>query len=407
MAVPNKEPLPKIFELTFDEMEPIFDWLSLNDLIAVGKTCKRMQKEVGTHLQYTYPSTKVVCGTDGLYIHKMNVDYFSAYVQKMAIWCGNPAQYDVIASHKFESLKQIDLFYTSLNEASIMSIKSILDEVEVVNLHHCNTEDEFSNAFLERCTKMNRLYIEINLRTNTIIGANNNWLLKKYPKLEYFGLETSKQTHQIEELNIFLEQNPSIKSFTINSDLLCAHKQALLEANIKLDILTIKVQSSTQSQNILNILNELQMHNFCQQLFLFFEHFVIDEQMINQMAPLTSLTELHLNDASGILDKNLLAQTLMNMERLKIHFTFSDDILPFIRYTVKLSMLTIDWLGRGKQNENGVLDLFALNKEREKLYRARKVTVYVNEFNYLETKHANMQVDLNLIQLKRKDSNNF
>lgn len=51
-----------------------------------------------------------------------------------------------------------------------------------------------------------------------------------------------------------------------------------------------------------------------------------------------------------------------------------------------------------------VIDLHALNKEREKLPDAQKITPYIEEDNYLATKWAFGETDFGLIRMKKHTS---
>lgn len=55
--------------------------------------------------------------------------------------------------------------------------------------------------------------------------------------------------------------------------------------------------------------------------------------------------------------------------------------------------------------KKNILDIAALNKERQKLVDVRRVTIYMGENIYLAMKWATKQQEFNLIQIKRIDSN--
>lgn len=59
---------------------------------------------------------------------------------------------------------------------------------------------------------------------------------------------------------------------------------------------------------------------------------------------------------------------------------------------------------RNKKRKNITIDLQQLNKVRDKMLEARKVTIYVEEDIFLASKWAVKDTDLDLIRLMRKES---
>ena len=58
-AAQNAEPLPDIFKLDVDCFQEIFDYLSILDMVSMGRTCKRMQKVAGDWFLRTYSDHKL------------------------------------------------------------------------------------------------------------------------------------------------------------------------------------------------------------------------------------------------------------------------------------------------------------------------------------------------------------
>lgn len=392
----------KIFKLDFDALEAVFDFLPLKDLIAVGRSCEDMQKFVGNCIMLKYRSNQTICTGNGILMNNININDFSKFVRNLTIWLGGLEIYRWINASSFESVEQINLFYVPLTTTGC--IMNMLSVIKTIELHHCTTEDDFYDTFLKFCANLQRIWIKQRLVRNTVIGANNNWMLRRYPELKHIGLELTKEMPEINELVTFLQHNPGITSFSVNSDLFCANMSAFLASNIKLDVLIVKVQNSRSYniQSLLNNLIELQTHNLFRRLGLVFEHFVINEEMVNQMASLANLTELHINDASNIININALVQNLVGLKRVVFRFIFMDELLPFIRYSTNLMEATVKLLGSGVHFENGFLNLMRLNHEREMLEGAHKVAIYVTDEIYIGAK--TVQVDSSLIELKRLES---
>lgn len=63
---PNDE-RPRIFKLNIDCFDEIFDYLSTEDLLGIGQTCKMMQQVVGEYFKKNYTAASMFGGNDGIY----------------------------------------------------------------------------------------------------------------------------------------------------------------------------------------------------------------------------------------------------------------------------------------------------------------------------------------------------
>lgn len=110
---------------------------------------------------------------------------------------------------------------------------------------------------------------------------------------------------------------------------------------------------------------------------------------------LETLEELKISNIKKIAD---LASIKTNLKRLEFVSADFNDIMPFIRESVEMRTIKIEYFF------DCSIDLLKLNKEREKLQNAHKITMYVDERTYLDTKWAMKETNFGLIRLKRIDS---
>lgn len=75
-------------------------------------------------------------------------------------------------------------------------------------------------------------------------------------------------------------------------------------------------------------------------------------------------------------------------------------LMPFIRNSKKLKEIKMEYF----RNDEGDIDPVTMNIEREKLNGAHKVTIYVEEKDYLMIKWKYNKTDFGLIEIKRNDS---
>lgn len=78
-AAENQQILPDIFKLKIDHFEELFDWLSLDDMLKLAATCKRMQRIVGYCCRNMYSNFEVTCKDDGAYIELIKLDKMDGF----------------------------------------------------------------------------------------------------------------------------------------------------------------------------------------------------------------------------------------------------------------------------------------------------------------------------------------
>lgn len=241
----NDQPQAEIFNLKMDHFEKFFDWLSVKDLIALGLTCKRMQRYVGYCLKTNYFFIDNVKSTgDGVYLQNAN-DYpgielngLSSYLKELP-FADSEINMPCMKDH-FKYLTKLYLNNVVLTTFGISLIKPILGQLETLKLlftKFLSKKQEFYASFLQHCTNIKRLHIVAESGV-PIIGVDNSWLQRKYPKLEHFEVITLKR-HEISELKVFFELNAHLKSFTTNEQIILANQNAFIHTELELDALNV------------------------------------------------------------------------------------------------------------------------------------------------------------------------
>lgn len=328
---------PNVFKLNRDTFEPIFELLSWEDLISFSHSCKHLRNSVGEYFRFKFGSRDVICTEDGVCIKvdglNTRINHLSAYIPRMTIWFGSLRKYDFVRNTNFESLQQLKLYYTSLDET--IANTNIAHVVNNLELNECNCKNEFFETFLQLFTAVSRLSIERHSATNTVIGTDNQWMCRHYPTLEHLGLQLNRST-SMPELPLFIERNPNISSVTLNSGLFNANTNRFMQTNIHLDVLMIKIQNSKAPggnddiNDMIDALRMLNMRQFYRTLVLIFEYVIIDRLLIQKMASLPGLTELMVNDACDVLDRIELIQQIPSLRKITFDFASREDVLPFV-----------------------------------------------------------------------------
>lgn len=96
-------------------------------------------------------------------------------------------------------------------------------------------------------------------------------------------------------------------------------------------------------------------------------------------------------------DFELIAKSFPILERVVFVIIKSEMIKTFIKHSANLQAIVSYHLVDN-------LNLLSLNEEREKRFRARKITIHLKENEYLSTKWSNGSTNLEFITLRRFES---
>lgn len=424
------KPMPAIFKLNVDCFHEIFDWLSQSDLIAVGQTCKRIEKVVSEFSELAYASKVARGDNDGIYISTLKSNVFSRHIRKISISGERTGAYRFIASNCTSSIKHFRV-YGTLPVDSFQCIQNVLKGVEFLDMNECVIKGEFYENYLKYCPNLKTISVTRSDRVrdkSIIIGIDNSWLLRNYPTLKHFEL-TDAYGLKSNELLTFFQQNPNICTFSTDSRTLWENRQSIIEANLKLDTLAMDIyqtkifdsnnQPISMVDSVYDLLIFLYERGFYKKLNLYM--IFVDLENIHKLCSLPALEMItgdilridrYLTDVNTlaiwlgdeIANVEHLPSKLPNIERIGFSKIKPINLMPFIRQSVKLRIIRI----KKNFSETGMcLNLYEMNREREKLPGARKCRLYVNETVYLATKWAMKTIDFNLIELKRCGSTDW
>lgn len=406
ISIPSNkdESQPHIFKLNVDCFENLFEWLSLKQLFVLRRTCKRIQKVVDYYIRLTYPQLLRLPRASERRLLELCDARLCCY----------------------EWIRHLHL-WTGLNDTQIDGIKYILSELETLKLNYVQINGDLYEVLLKYCTRLKYLSIGTCTLPQVIIGTGNDWLLRRYPKLEHFEIairSPCKEPLQCAEVLVFFEQNPNVRIFSTDSAFLLLSNHLWLGSNITFDRLNILIKHNLSS--ICNLTNELYTRQgFYKKLHLYggSRAFLRDEaQYLSQFScleklyldslpeqypipVLESIKELSLSIYSAIPPEIplLLATNFINLRRITINFANLVDMFIFIRYAGNLEQIRIGNLELEDIKEPHINDLKFLNGERKKLPQARKVTIFINELYFLKFKWAN-QVNFSMIRLGRAET---
>lgn len=441
-AISNHQPQADIFKLDIDSFEELCEYLPLKDLISIGDTCKRLNQMAGYILLKNYSATKATIA-GGYGKPKMTVangvgesNNFNPFIRKIDIRCNDGLDWFHSIQSKFQRLKRINLLWIDLSLAKIERFKEVFSKIEHLGLYNCTLSGNLYENILAFCPNIKRLHIVRQTYSNEVLFGDG-WPIKQaYPTLEYLGLDVLNGTVFFDDFLTFMELNPNIRQlafpdFFLEND---SFEFYFLNSTVAVDDLAIKLSGFSDGARIFDLLNKLHARGFYKRLKVYVSSSELEIFTVEQLISLNAVVKLHGNffiyndiEVSRIdsleeigLKSNYLynynfsdnvdfSTNLTNLERIEFRSESFDGLMPFIRNAPKLKKIKVKELEEGLyfRKYHKIVNLKALNREREKLARARKITIYVQQDVYLATKWAFGETDFSLIQLKREETDEW
>lgn len=414
----NTESMATIFKLSFDCFEEIFEWLSLQDLYAVGQTCKWLRQMAGSYFKLNYSAAPIGCASNGIYVSGSKLNGFSEFIRSASIllYRIDDGRFHYIDSKCSKAFKQLRFIFVNFSAPKSKHIEQVLNQIEMLEMSHCEIDDQFGSQILAFCINLKHFCVR-NCEVST--DSNDQWLLREYPLLEHFEwIEENRNVH-IDRIRTFFEQNTGIRSFATSASFL----QSIASITIHLDDLAIDIDHLAVSEfvSIIQLLHELQQGGSYRRLHLYTTSLELDQTSVDNLAHLHALVKIYLRNirnnvsfsrlihlkelgiylCSSCTAFDQIAKDLVNLERVYFWKANLFNIIPFLRHSAKLRKIKVQHF---ETDADFVSILTAANKERGHLIGAQKVTIYVNECVFLEFKWATNSTDLGFIHLKRADA---
>lgn len=432
----------KLDTLKLEYCVKVFDYLGINDLIALSRTCKRLYRVVSCILSENYIDLEVSFRENGLNLHYKHDDhsYLNYPYWKEEKFCVKHLnrllckEIDLAQFCNMQSILPPQLHVSLGGEFSVsrlQCLKNLFAKVKTLQFEQYRLRGNFYEL-LAFCCNLKRLNLVQDITedyTNTI-GDNEEWLRRTYPTIECLDLEYCAGVDE-SLLKTFLEINPNIRKLRFSIHTVNWSEDLFMHAKVELEEMKFSI-GNINNQTIV-WLNNLHERGFYKRLHLQCIYLKIGRNIelssirglvewssINvpnfrcdwvypSLSNLNDLEVLRIHECEQIADFFALPSALKSLKRLQMKRASFNEIWPFICQSVKLKEIVVHYQLRGGIHFNditNIIDLFAVNKEREKLANAKKVTIYVDEEIYLATKWALKETDCRLIRFARIQSFN-
>ncbi|XP_031623105.1 uncharacterized protein LOC116340646 [Contarinia nasturtii] len=395
-------------------------------------------------------------------------EYFKSIIIKMCLNCNDTTkhisdkvikkrneQYQYINFYCNPPLKCITFIACTLTACDMNNIRTLLNSVEVLRIWNCIVVDDLHECLLQHCVNLKSLFVYM-----TTFSKNHKWLRQTYPTIEFFELRPLELLLR-EKLHInmtqvlqFLEKNPNIRRFTVYSEHLIecvkskVKSKSLFKRNIQLDELTIKYCGNSEIPTTL--LNQLYERGFYKRINLLYTidpvnwdvnglgmlgavicldsvsdysnlanikelwpDWIVDRPrrplaqsyvardttgMVAWLKKMDKIEKMYENNYKNELER--LAKCMINLERIWLNkkYVRHSDILPFVKLAPKLKEIFIF------EDLETILNLSKLNKNRKRLAGSQKLTIYLNEKQFLMNERGNGRMNLSLIALDRHET---
>ncbi|XP_031637114.1 uncharacterized protein LOC116349706 isoform X1 [Contarinia nasturtii] len=400
----DDRPLKKfpLTELNIQCLHEIFNWLRIEDLLKLRRTSWEMKFLVEIYIIRCYPkfgrfrmnnlNYKILCKIDA-----GSLKLFTKIEMEKTVFQIFGITPDVLFSKMSKALKHIEM--VSIDEFNFKSF----DIFHVLN--YCKNI---------KCIKITGRAIKRNFKLSS----------RRYPTLEHVALYVGlfdRHVYGISSIGRFFRENPQIHTFSTYGIHLDEYERRLANAGIKFDQLTISHHEMTDE--IFEKLKKLHDKGFYRRLH-FYGYKATDEinaDYLNigleklcvmgihcDLPPFPDLKEIrfdyftHPSNFENVRHslERIHLRTMHNFNRLEwfiCHF-------PKVKH-IGISNVTFKNIYRHIYiYMEGVIDLPALNKKREKLEGACKTTIYAQEDIYLATKSQFDQLTYSMIELKREQT---
>lgn len=248
------------YKVNVDCWEKILELVSIKDIFAMSKTCKRMRQICGYYLNEFLPGACCI-GRDG-YPTGFG-DHFTQFIKRVTIDQSmfNENGGPILNAKTYCSLKTIQIYVNMLTDSLIDSIKDVLEMVENIEIRlylgrdtpDRNFNDEIYEKFLKFCPKLKRLSILEQRDASSWRWERpyENWkstselfFQQIFPSLEYFEYMDEPTNHELNEINTFLKRNPNVKHFSTNLRQLWMNRESFINSNVCLDCLTVEYRNA-------------------------------------------------------------------------------------------------------------------------------------------------------------------
>lgn len=427
-ASDHPEPRPTILTLhtkSADVYDDLFDYLTLGELCAIGRTCKHLQRVAGEYFQQNFLLTKIKFEkSETNYIEQRtscgSLTNFAPYAQSIVIDGRDVNIFRHVTKIKFSNLKQIQFDnVTNFYEEQYLCLLEIDVLKKISTLKFDCRSPKFCNTLLNRilpsCISLKSLI----LLDADIMKPNGVWTRQYVPTLSHLELNENALPHNESGARTFLRINQHVKTLAIDSYALLNTVQC---NDLKLD--ELQLITSCINEDACNRLIALNQNGHVKQFKATIR--VFDQQTMESVEKIRCLTSLQMscyNDFPNMscfrnLKKLVIAYwkwlslhaenlypSLNNLEELYLYGNTILDVIPLARRLPNLRIIGVIGKPKTITKSHQIFNIKALNDERKRLKNACKLKIYLNDEAYRQIRWTSIDLFQEMVEVRRITNN--
>lgn len=420
----RQENTPPYLKLIADCWEHILGYLRFEDMGSLGETCKRMHQMVTYYLRENFPDAPYMLIGSEVHLEQYHFSFPVEFSRFVSTLCISHGEWDYfLDAAVFRSLKTLMFLNNVIDQNHIRLTRAVLPNIEKLDFTRASFKQEIFDQMLDLCrSKLKTLNIDVGRVTG-------EFFLQHFPALENFKYTPPRWSSRqpMPELKIFLDKHEQLKRFGGGYKFLWVNRNSLRETSAKLEELSVdfhEYDDDLPFDQFIDFLKELHAREFFKAVQLTFNDNTVAydfDELSPQLSPLAStlsglsvLYTIHdsISDLSVLVnlkeirfrefycrneEVEMIAKSLVKLEKLTIEQVHDGQILPFVRYSKALKTMHIH-----EYLSNTPIRLIELNQERKQLENAQPIVIFAPEYYiYLPTKWNSKYLNLDMVKMSR------
>lgn len=419
----------------------IFESLQLSELGRLKIMCKRLYDLTGRYYETEYAKSQYFSFTieKGRCRIQSRSEFNCKHFKLIKLDELDDNNLRIVASHyETKRLKHIAFNKMEISaETNEAYLKRILANVEILQFEKCWFKNDVGVSFLRHCLNLKCLALDDYAIKSSLIDLSDvkhQWMMEKYPKLEFLSYNVSNPSNNMwPMIRSFFVENPNVELFYPSSESASMPIDEIIYRinlnNVRVKGLCLKLEqmSFIEIDHIYGVLNVLHAQNYFTDLHLIItrEATLTDRNCAKTLAllegiyglyvtfTLTDLAVIHYISKMTNLKSLLifihkpgyalyLSKKLINLEEVFIRCEESNFRMmkSFVGVSSKLRRMYVFGI---RSASHAVHCVQKLNNLRKRLSGACKVTIYVATDIYIDFKHINNNLNMDLVEIKMHD----
>lgn len=209
----------------------VLNWLSIDDLVALNRTCTQLQAQTAKHFQAKYPWQFIGIRDGGavdtleLWPKTQSRFRFTQHFRNVTI-VPSPTVYKYLLTTHNDQLMFLDFYGQEIAQIDGNILGQITPNIKIIKVTNATFDAGIYDCLLQHCHRMEHLIIEApgELEECTQRGQRNQWQRQHYPNLKHFYwssnqmlpnfIDLLRNNHQISYVH--LSNNGELQQLSIN-----------------------------------------------------------------------------------------------------------------------------------------------------------------------------------------------